>query len=213
MSGRSSIRELFLGEPGGRPWWKSPLWIVLMAVFIGGWMVLVSKASGAEPEGVVPSESQGRVVAMRCIEEDGSACPKPPDGRKAKRYAKKFRGGDYHNSKQQVFPKSIKKKIRKWYANHPNARATAARAGNDDWWKFEFEGLACTPHFGAGYRVACERAKAHRKVWDQYMLSGAHVSVKCGGAAIIGSLRNGGEVGAGLAAGACLWAEVIDAWF
>lgn len=190
-----------------KPWYKSPLWIVIMAVVIIVWMVgvgvIFDKADSA------PADQQGRTT-MRCGDMPGAPCPSMPGGTSAKKYKKKFNAGNYHNSKGQVFPKRIKKKIRHWYNNHPNAKSRMLARSDGGWWKFPFEQLACSPSFGVAYKANCERGNAHKKIWDGYVHEVTKVTVSCGGAAVFGSLRNGGVKGAGIGAGACLWATFIN---
>jgi len=183
----------FTEGPNGRPWYYSVRWTIIMftaiTIWVVGGLVVMDKAGGAEPN---------QVVARRgCVTPTQDACPEP----NSKKYARKFRHHDYGNSKGVHFSKHVKRLIRRWYANHPNAKRTTAT----DWWKWPFEAAACSPIFGAGYRVNCENANKDAVVWDRGVHEVSKVALFCGGAAIIGSLKGGGYVGAGKGGGVCLW--------
>lgn len=192
--------------PNGRPWYRSVRWVIIMLatvlVFTAVATVVVDKAFAG------------------CVSYEGAECPQSGDGA-AKTYARKFRHHRYGSSKGLHFTKHDKGLIRRYYRHHPDAphytvtrtvgTGAAARTVTSDWWKWPFEAMACSPIYGPGYKANCENANDDYKVWNKGVKEVTKVTIVCGGAAAIGSLKGGGYVGAGKAGGTCLWAKL--AWW
>lgn len=181
------------------------IWMLVVAIGVGTWMWWSSGFMDAHAATPI------RTSAMACVTNTGDPCPTA-----GRTYARKFRNDRYGTSKGAHFPRYVKRKIRVWYANHPNAPHVAARtpAGarvrTGDWWQWPLEELACAPSFGSGYRAHCNNGNDEHTIWVHGVRK---VTVVCSGAAVIGTLGGGGAIGAGRAGGACMWMLLMREMF
>lgn len=152
-----------------------------------------------------------------CRNDDGSSCVT------SGQYATGFREGELKNSRDRKFNARVKRKIERWYDNHPQARQAAHARGFGDWWKDPFQSTICI--MWGGDQSSCVRrhfkesgsaaARADRRM-GIIGRETTRLSVKCGGAAIIGAM--GGRLdsgkmgwwGAGAGATSCLYQTLGD---
>jgi hypothetical protein len=160
--------------------------------------IIVSLVMGSViAAGIIWSERADAV----CVSPSGDSCTSW-----SRHQVRRFEHNRLGHSTGVGFTPVIKRKIRRWYANHPNARPVVSRDGTP-WWQWPFEASMCMTGYGNS-RTDCmtrtESAEDMRRVSRRTI----YITMACGGSAIVGALHGGGWWGAGKGAGVCLWTAV-----
>lgn len=197
---------------GPREKWSTSVRVIAFVVALSVCFALVfvvdavwSRAGSAPvPSGV--SQVQAKT-------DCGAICDHPH--RWAKRHARKFRQGKIDPS-PVVVTRHIKKKINRWFNNHPKIKAREmaedgylgpARGGWCSWCDFFPEAVTCMASLGTNMSgFDCEQANDDIATAEK---SAVRVAVKCAGSMLIAfKVAKSPALAVGAGGLTCLWGEV-----
>lgn len=122
-------------------------------------------------------------------------------------WSRAFKAGDLHNSKNRVLGDRVERKITRWYNN----RDLTMPQGDDRWWDDSLKASQCVMWGGRKSTCLYTNFEDTRRFMRIVRRETTRVTIKCGGAAILGAIGgrlDSGKVGwwgAGFGAGSCMF--------
>lgn len=177
--------------------------LLVGALFVGVNLLFEGRAFGAVDPRIGNTESS-------CPTED--PCTSPTSMAKA---FKDHRLG--HKPKNFKFPDKVRRMLKHNYAatHNNNNRCDGVGGCVSSWWNSFNDSMSCVPNDVASGDFTCSAGSPEGLTASElatFIKPTVKVTVACGGAAALGSLRGGGWWGAGVGGGACLWGKVVDLW-
>ena len=154
--------------------------------------------------------TSGSTAEERCVDEVGVPC-----GTIAKKKARQFRKGKLGNSEGYRFPPRVRKKINKKMDAQARPTESLDKTKTDNWWDIPFQAFHC-----AANPMNMRACRSYGDNVTRSIKDTTRVTIVCGGQAVIGFVGGkatgtgkAGWWGAGIGSVACLWDEMMDAYY
>jgi hypothetical protein len=178
------------------------------------WLIVFDKVWPAD-SAVPPAATSARALA--CNPDGPAGCPVAP-----KKSVKRFRHDKLGRSTDYRLSKHVVRLVNRWYRHHPNAFAKQASERRDvsDWFKSPLQQFQCATFRTVAGDIChgIDSTNAVKRDAAKMLRKTVRVSVRCGGAVIIGygvgikatSDPRKALWGAGGGGTVCLWNQIND---